>query len=96
MCGASVFIINGFSTILDLKLGNYEVLANSMGLFLQKVNIIRDYLEDLIDSRTFWPSEVWYGHNSMNFDSFSCRQLYATDLSDFRDLKNKAAVSAVP
>ncbi len=34
-------------------------LANSMGLFLQKTNIIRDYLEDLLDNRTFWPKEIW-------------------------------------
>ena len=29
-------------------------LANSMGLFLQKTNIIRDYLEDYVDGRAFW------------------------------------------
>lgn len=29
-------------------------LANSMGLFLQKTNIIRDYREDLEDKRSFW------------------------------------------
>jgi farnesyl-diphosphate farnesyltransferase len=36
-------------------------LANTMGLFLQKTNIIRDYLEDFVDGRAFWPKEVW-GH----------------------------------
>lgn len=30
-----------------------------MGLFLQKTNIIRDYLEDIVDQRAFWPKEVW-------------------------------------
>ena len=34
-------------------------LANSMGLFLQKTNILRDYLEDYADGRAFWPEEVW-------------------------------------
>lgn len=34
-------------------------LANTMGLFLQKTNIIRDYLEDYVDGRTFWPKEIW-------------------------------------
>jgi farnesyl-diphosphate farnesyltransferase len=34
-------------------------LANTMGLFLQKTNIIRDYLEDYVDGRAFWPHEVW-------------------------------------
>lgn len=37
-------------------------LANSMGLFLQKTNIIRDYLEDYVDGRAFWPAEVWRKH----------------------------------
>uniref|UniRef100_A0A8D0LCP8 Squalene synthase n=1 Tax=Sphenodon punctatus TaxID=8508 RepID=A0A8D0LCP8_SPHPU len=34
-------------------------LANSMGLLLQKTNIIRDYLEDQLEGREFWPQEVW-------------------------------------
>merc|ERR1719298_244914 len=34
-------------------------LANSMGLFLQKTNILRDYLEDYADGRAFWPRGVW-------------------------------------
>ncbi|XP_021738707.1 squalene synthase-like [Chenopodium quinoa] len=37
-------------------------LPNSIGLFLQKVNIIRDYLEDINEvpkSRMFWPREIW-------------------------------------
>eukprot|EP00172_Hildenbrandia_rubra_P002008 Plantae.Rhodophyta-Hildenbrandia_rubra.ctg26560.p1 GENE.Plantae.Rhodophyta-Hildenbrandia_rubra.ctg26560~~Plantae.Rhodophyta-Hildenbrandia_rubra.ctg26560.p1 ORF type:complete len:505 (-),score=63.64 Plantae.Rhodophyta-Hildenbrandia_rubra.ctg26560:220-1734(-) len=34
-------------------------LSNSMGLFLQKTNIIRDYLEDIDEGRTFWPREIW-------------------------------------
>lgn len=34
-------------------------LFESMGLFLQKTNIIRDYFEDLQDGRHFWPKEIW-------------------------------------
>ncbi|MED6162021.1 squalene synthetase-like protein [Stylosanthes scabra] len=37
-------------------------LSNSMGLFLQKTNIIRDYLEDITEipkSRMFWPRQIW-------------------------------------
>jgi farnesyl-diphosphate farnesyltransferase len=34
-------------------------LSNQMGLFLQKTNIIRDYLEDYVDKRAFWPQTVW-------------------------------------
>ncbi|KAI9269362.1 farnesyl-diphosphate farnesyltransferase [Sporodiniella umbellata] len=33
--------------------------SNSMGLFLQKTNIIRDYREDLDVNRQFWPKEIW-------------------------------------
>ena len=34
-------------------------LSDQMGLFLQKTNIIRDYLEDYVDHRAFWPQTVW-------------------------------------
>jgi farnesyl-diphosphate farnesyltransferase len=35
-----------------------DSLANSMALFLQKVNIIRDFHEDLLEGRAFWPESV--------------------------------------
>jgi farnesyl-diphosphate farnesyltransferase len=41
------------------QIAEEKALSNSMGLFLQKTNIIRDYLEDLYSYRTFWPREVW-------------------------------------
>lgn len=46
-------------------------VANSMGLFLQKVNIIRDYLEDIVEEppRMFWPKEIW-GNYTDDFHSF--------------------------
>jgi farnesyl-diphosphate farnesyltransferase len=34
-------------------------LSNSMGLLLQKTNIIRDYREDVEQRRYFWPKEIW-------------------------------------
>jgi len=42
----------------DEKLKN-EDLSNEMGLFLQKTNIIRDFAEDLDQTRVFWPSIAW-------------------------------------
>uniref|UniRef100_A0A5B7A2A6 Squalene synthase n=1 Tax=Davidia involucrata TaxID=16924 RepID=A0A5B7A2A6_DAVIN len=39
-----------------------DSVSNSMGLFLQKTNIIRDYLEDINEipkSRMFWPRQIW-------------------------------------
>ncbi|EPB91696.1 bifunctional farnesyl-diphosphate farnesyltransferase/squalene synthase [Mucor circinelloides] len=52
-----------------------KALSNSMGLFLQKTNIIRDYREDLDDGRQFWPREIW--------------GKYADKFSDFTKPENK-------
>lgn len=38
---------------------NDYALSNLMGLFLQKVNITRDYKEDMVDGRLFYPREIW-------------------------------------
>jgi len=46
----------------SIDLENKNGIANSMGLFLQKTNIIRDYHEDLYSDRTFWPKEIWNEH----------------------------------
>eukprot|EP01006_Ploeotia_vitrea_P004362 TRINITY_DN114395_c0_g1_i1.p1 TRINITY_DN114395_c0_g1~~TRINITY_DN114395_c0_g1_i1.p1 ORF type:complete len:459 (-),score=270.46 TRINITY_DN114395_c0_g1_i1:163-1539(-) len=59
------------SGLEDANLKNELRVANSMGLFLQKTNIIRDYLEDLVEGRTWWPDEIW--------------KKYADRLSYFRD-----------
>ncbi|KAI9376441.1 isoprenoid synthase domain-containing protein [Aspergillus egyptiacus] len=37
-------------------------LHKSMGLFLQKTNIIRDIREDNDDNRRFWPKAIWSKH----------------------------------
>ncbi|MCI4395816.1 hypothetical protein PGIGA_G00196380 [Pangasianodon gigas] len=47
------------SLLEDPEVGRDTELANSMGLFLQKTNIIRDYLEDQQEGRSFWPEEAW-------------------------------------
>ncbi|XP_061481779.1 squalene synthase isoform X2 [Rhineura floridana] len=47
------------SNLEDPIVGQDTELANSLGLFLQKTNIIRDYLEDHLEGREFWPREVW-------------------------------------
>ncbi|KAI9329083.1 isoprenoid synthase domain-containing protein [Obelidium mucronatum] len=51
-----LFSVSGLE---DASLTKDEYLQNRMGLFLQKVNIMKDYLEDLNDGRQFWPREVW-------------------------------------
>uniref|UniRef100_A0A7S1THX1 squalene synthase n=1 Tax=Compsopogon caeruleus TaxID=31354 RepID=A0A7S1THX1_9RHOD len=72
----------------DPYLLNREDLSNSMGLFLQKTNIIRDYLEDMNEARTFWPSEIWsrFGNELGDFqnpekrdDAVACLNAMVTD-----------------
>ncbi|XP_028909044.1 squalene synthase isoform X1 [Ornithorhynchus anatinus] len=62
------------SEMEDPIVGEDTQVANSMGLFLQKTNIIRDYLEDQLEGREFWPREVW--------------SRYAKQLSDFANPEN--------
>ena len=50
------------SGLEESSLGLDTALANKVGLFLQKTNIIRDYLEDLNDDRIFWPRAVSNSH----------------------------------
>ena len=50
------------SLLEDKRFAKEENLSNSMGLFLQKTNIIRDYLEDIVEEpapRMFWPKCIW-------------------------------------
>jgi len=47
------------SGLENKSVGENVERANSMGLFLQKTNIIRDYLEDIEDGRTWYPKEIW-------------------------------------
>jgi len=57
------------SGIEDKNLAKELRISNSMGLFLQKTNIIRDYLEDLEQNRTWWPKQIW-GEYSSSLDFF--------------------------
>jgi farnesyl-diphosphate farnesyltransferase len=52
---------------VESELGNPALLERSqlhesMGLFLQKTNIIRDIKEDFEDRRKFYPAEIWSKH----------------------------------
>ncbi|CAN8068077.1 unnamed protein product [Agarophyton chilense] len=69
---SNIFSQSGYE---DLSFSDRTDLSNSMGLFLQKTNIIRDYLEDINEGRTFWPKEIWSN--------------YGNELSDFRDCTNR-------
>ena len=52
-------------------------LQESMGLFLQKTNIIRDVKEDFDDNRRFWPKEIWSRHVANFEDLFDPGNLEA-------------------
>ena len=75
------------SGLEDLAVAESEETANHMGLFLQKTNIIRDFLEDhedlneeTGDRRVFWPKEIW--------------GKYTDDLADFTFGKNETQAVA--
>ena len=51
-----LFFESGFARPELLEHAAYHA---SMGLFLQKTNIIRDVKEDFDDKRIFWPKEIW-------------------------------------
>ena len=70
-----LFVASGLESA---ELSQDMSLPVSMGLFLQKTNIIRDYLEDLQEGRTFWPREIW--------------GKYARNLHDFTGGEEKSAI----
>ena len=41
------------------ELGEQLTISNSMGLMLQKTNILRDFREDVDAGRVFWPAQIW-------------------------------------
>jgi len=50
-------------------------LSNQMGLFLQKVNIIRDFIQDIYEERVFWPKHVY--------------SKYVDSLEEFKKIENR-------
>jgi len=63
------------------SLGTQLELSNSMGLLLQKTNIIRDFREDVDQQRYFWPREIW-GKKEYGF--VEMKEMYATDPDTMR------------
>ncbi|CAI5512442.1 unnamed protein product [Closterium sp. Naga37s-1] len=63
---SAIFHHSGLEPLAD------EDLSNTMGLFLQNTNIIRDYLEDIEEEpapRMFWPRAIW-GKYSQQLEDF--------------------------
>jgi len=69
-------------------------ISNTMGLFLQKTNIIRDYLEDLEEGRIFWPKAVWSKY-SIHLSQFRDRPYDARSLACLNELVTNA-LSHIP
>lgn len=74
---------NGLTRLfVESKLANPALLdrshlQESMGLFLQKTNIIRDIREDFDDNRRFWPKEIWSKYVDNFADLFKPEKLNA-------------------
>ncbi|CAI2184287.1 4235_t:CDS:2 [Funneliformis geosporum] len=51
-----LFIATGAKVPYTSK--NYKTIT-SMGIFLQKINILRDLTEDLMEKRRYWPKQIW-------------------------------------
>jgi len=64
-------------------------ISNIMGLFLQKTNIIRDYLEDLEEGRIFWPKAVWSKY-SKHLSQFADRPFDKRSLACLNELVTNA------
>ena len=79
LVGYGLSSLFGASGLESSKYGTKEMepISNSMGLFLQKTNILRDYLEDVSEEppRLFWPRSVW--------------SLYAKEVKDFTLYENR-------
>jgi farnesyl-diphosphate farnesyltransferase len=51
-----LFVSSGMETE---KLQDESKLSNEMGLFLQKVNILKDFTADSEEGRLYWPKDIW-------------------------------------
>jgi farnesyl-diphosphate farnesyltransferase len=65
---SQIFTLSG-SEFNDLT--KHESLSSSMGLFLQKTNIIRDIKEDYDEKRYWWPKDIVSKHFSSMDDIFA-------------------------
>lgn len=59
LVGIGLSDIFSASGLENQNLKTEQALSNSMGLFLQKTNITRDYQEDIYAERFFWPEQIW-------------------------------------
>ncbi len=89
LVGIGLSDIFSASEIESRELESKEELSNSMGLFLQKTNIVRDYKEDLDENRNFWPEEIWTQY-SAKFEDFSLNPEKLESISCLNHMVNDA------
>lgn len=67
--------------------------SNQMGLFLQKTNISRDYLEDItqVPPRIFWPKDIWSKYTD-RLDKFMAPEYAPKALACLNDMVTDALV----
>jgi farnesyl-diphosphate farnesyltransferase len=72
-----------------------EDASNSMGLFLQKTNITRDYLEDIcqVPPRIFWPRDIWSKYSD-KLDNFKKIEYAPKAIQCLNDMVTDALVHA--
>jgi len=74
------------SGLEDPRFATVDTLSNSMGLYLQKTNIVRDYLDDISQKppRIFYPKNVWskYAENIEDFGKSSYSKQAVTCLNE--------------
>ena len=46
----------------------FDGYEKSLGLFLQKTNITRDYYQDIPEGKSWWPKEIWKKHKNSILD----------------------------
>lgn len=83
---SKLFAVSGHESA---SLEEHLDLANSMGLFLQKTNITRDYHEDLEEGRLFWPSAIW-GRFTSNIAEFAQKPTDANSVAALNEMVTDA------
>lgn len=75
---------------LEPQMGKEIFLSDQMGLFLQKTNIIRDYLEDYVDGRAFWPQTVWKKYSKSGDLGYFASQNESSTVDDMDEVKSRS------
>lgn len=83
---SKLFAVSGYE---EKELEKHLDLANSMGLFLQKTNITRDYHEDMEEGRLFWPSAIW-GKHASDISEFSQRPTDSNSVAALNEMVTDA------